>query len=164
MCKGMKLGAFVLIIASVLLGSSCALAQGQGKEHSEKRPGWQRGENKGWRGDVPPGIEKKAGWMPPGLSKDEQAEWEDGRPPGWSRGKKEGWKSADMPPVLQSIRLAPNDDSQETAPGRGSFDRHHFSTSIEEVLALVVWEAVKDEAIWETGQFFAFGKYDQVQR
>lgn len=100
MCKAMRFGAFVLIIASVLLASSLALAQGKEKGHSEGPPGWKKGEKKGWTSDVPPGIEKKGGWMPPGLSKEEQAEWEDGRPPGWSRGKKEGWKGAGMPPGL----------------------------------------------------------------
>ena len=118
MYKGMRFGAFVFIIASVLLGSSVAPAQGKGKGHSEKPPGWEMGEKKGWTSDVPPGIEKKGGWMPPGLSKDEQAEWKDGRPPGWSRGEKEGWEGADMPPGLakRSGQLPPG-LAKSTPPG-----------------------------------------------
>jgi hypothetical protein len=45
--------------------------------------------------------EKKApGWTPPGLSREERAEWKDGRPPGWSQGLKRGWKGKDCPPGL----------------------------------------------------------------
>ena len=120
MCKGMRFGAFVLIIASVLLASSFALTQGKGKGRGEEPPGWQKGEKKGWTNDdVPPGIEKKGGWMPPGLSKEEQAEWEDGRPPGWSRGKKEGWKVADdMPPgLVKKGGQLPRGLAKRTPPG-----------------------------------------------
>jgi len=114
MCKAMRLGAFVFIIALALLDSSLA----QGKGRSEKPPDWQRGDKEGWTGTVPPGIEKKGGWMPPGLSKDEQAEWKDGRPPGWSRGDKEGWKGADMPPGLaKKGGLLPPGLAKSTPPG-----------------------------------------------
>lgn len=99
MCRAMRCWVF-LAIASVLLAGSLALASGKAKGRGQKSPGWEKGEKKGWKGNVPPGIEKKGGWVPPGLSKKQQAEWEDGRPPGWSRGEKEGWKGADMPPGL----------------------------------------------------------------
>ena len=39
-------------------------------------------------------------WVPPGLAREEQAEWKDGRPPGWSRGAKRGWRGRDCPPGL----------------------------------------------------------------
>jgi len=39
-------------------------------------------------------------WVPPGLSKEERAEWKGGRPPGWSRGAKRGWGGRDCPPGL----------------------------------------------------------------
>lgn len=87
-------------IASILIAGSLALAEGKAKGRGDKPHGWEKGEKKGWEGDVPPGIEKKGGWLPPGLSKEEQSEWKNGRPPGWSHGEKEGWKGADMPPGL----------------------------------------------------------------
>ena len=92
---------FVLSLAtlSLLLTTTAALTeQGKAKGRHEGPPGWEKGEKKGWKGDLPPGIAKKGGWMPPGLSKEEHAEWKEGKPPGWSRGKKEGWKGSDVPP------------------------------------------------------------------
>ena len=99
--RWLKVWVVVLIAVSMVLTCTVVLAQGKGKGRGDEPPGWQKGEKKGWKGDVPhvpPGIEKKGGWMPPGLSKEEQAEWKDGRPPGWGRGEKDGWKGADMPP------------------------------------------------------------------
>lgn len=118
MCKGMRFGVLVLIIASVLLGSSLALAQGKRKGRSEGSPSWQEGGKKGWTGKVPPGIEKKDDWMPPGLSKEKRAEWKDGRPPGWSWGKKVGWEGADMPPGLaKKDSWLPPGLAKSTPPG-----------------------------------------------
>jgi hypothetical protein len=37
-------------------------------------------------------------WTPPGLSREEQAEWKNGRPPGWSHGQKKGWRGKSCPP------------------------------------------------------------------
>lgn len=99
MYRAMRWYSFVAIV-SIVLSCSLVLAEGKAKERGNKPPGWEKGEKKGWKSDVPPGIEKKGGWMPPGLSKEEQAEWKDGNPPGWSSGKKEGWKGADIPPGL----------------------------------------------------------------
>jgi hypothetical protein len=91
--------AISLATLSLLLTATPALTgQGKAKGRHEGPPGWEKGEKKGWKGDLPPGIEKKGGWMPPGLSKEEHAEWKEGKPPGWSRGKKEGWKGSDVPP------------------------------------------------------------------
>ena len=39
-------------------------------------------------------------WVPPGLAREDQAEWKDGRPPGWSQGAKRGWRGRDCPPGL----------------------------------------------------------------
>ena len=94
------LKAWVVVFIAVSMVLACTVVLAQGKGRSDEPLGWQKGEKKGWKGDVPPGIEKKSGWMPPGLSKEEQAEWKDGRPPGWSRGEKKGWKGADVPPGL----------------------------------------------------------------
>lgn len=84
------------VLVSVLLVSVAALIP-IGVASAKRPPGWDKGEKKGWTSDVPPGIEKKGGWMPPGLSKKEKAEWQDGHPPGWGRGRKLGW-SSDVPP------------------------------------------------------------------
>jgi len=98
--RWMKIWVVVLITVPIVLASTVVLPQGKGKGESNEPPGWQKGEKKGWESAVPSGIEKKDGWMPPGLSKEGRAEWKNGRPPGWSRGEKEGWKGADMPPGL----------------------------------------------------------------
>lgn len=84
MRKAIRCWVFV-VITSVLLGGPLAIAESEVKGESDKPPGWEKGEKKGWKGDVPSGIEKQGG----------------GIPPGWSRGKKEGWKGADMPFGLQ---------------------------------------------------------------
>ncbi len=100
MLRTRKFG-FVLSLAtlSLLLTATAALpAKGKDKGGEGTPPGWEKGEKKGWKGDLPPGIAKKGGWMPPGLSKEEQAEWKEGKPPGWSRGEKKGWKGSDVPP------------------------------------------------------------------
>src|SRR3989344_5142759 len=55
--------------------------------------GWSKGEKRGWTSNVPPGIEKKEGWMPPGLSEEEQREWKEYSPPGRNIGRKQGWTS-----------------------------------------------------------------------
>jgi len=108
----------VFIAVSMVLTCTVVLAQGKGKGRRDEPPGWQKGEKKGWEGDVPPGIEKKGGWMPPGLSKEEHAEWKNGRPPGWSRGEKEGWKGADMPPGLaKKGGELPSGLAKSTPPG-----------------------------------------------
>lgn len=108
----------VLITVSMVLACTVVVAQGKGKGRSDEPLGWQKGEKKGWKGGVPPGIEKKGGWMPPGLSKQKQAEWKNGRPPGWSRGEKEGWKGADMPPGLaKKGGKLPSGLAKNTPPG-----------------------------------------------
>lgn len=91
-----------LVVSMVVLASLTTVvsAEGKGKSSGKTPPGWAKGEKEGWTSNVPPGIEKKGGWVPPGLSKQEQVEWEGGCPPGWSRGKKEGWTS-DIPPGLE---------------------------------------------------------------
>jgi len=71
-------------IAFMLLAGSLALAEGKPTAKG-KSPGGQKGENKGWKGDVNPGNYGKSGQMPSG----------------WSRGDKEGWKGAGMPPGLE---------------------------------------------------------------
>jgi len=56
---------------------------------------------------------KEPGWVPPGLSQDEKAEWKGGRPPGWSQGVKRGWKGKDCPPGLaKKGRCHPREVSQ----------------------------------------------------
>lgn len=37
--------------------------------------GWQKGEKKGWEGNVPPGLEKKGDFIPPGLNKQAKHKW-----------------------------------------------------------------------------------------
>ena len=88
---------FLVAIGFVLLASSLALAQGKAYGRNGKPPGWGKGEKKGWQSDVPPGLEKKLGGMPPGLSQEGHGR---GNPPGWSRGEKEGWSGNDRPPAL----------------------------------------------------------------
>jgi len=68
--------------------------------YGKEPPGWNKGEKKGWTSDVPSGIEKKQGWMPPGLSEEEQDEWKGYLPPGWNIGRKKGWTS-NIPPGLE---------------------------------------------------------------
>ena len=100
MCKA-KRWCSLLVIASMLLAISPVFAKSnKAKGRSDQPPGWSKGKKKGWVSNVPPGIEKKGGWMPPGLSKEEKDKWKHGKPPGWTRGEKEGWKGADMPPGL----------------------------------------------------------------
>jgi len=100
MYKAIRCWVFV-VIASILLTGSLTMAEDKTKGGGDKLPGWEKREKKGWEGDVPPGIEKKGDWLPPGLSKGEQSGKKKSRPPGWSHGKKEGWKGADMLPGLQ---------------------------------------------------------------
>ncbi len=123
MGKLMRSWVFVAI-ATVLLAGSLAFAQGKAKGRGGTPPGWEKGEKKGWRGSVPPGIAKKGGWIPPGLSKQERGKWKDGRPPGWSRGKKKGWRGADMPPGLakKGGQLPPG-LAKKTPPGWKKWDR-----------------------------------------
>ncbi len=46
-------------------------------------------------------MAKKGGWIPPGLSKQDQEDWDAaGGPPGWSRGRKVGWRGGNLPPGL----------------------------------------------------------------
>jgi hypothetical protein len=51
------------------------------EKNTARPPGWDKGEKKGWDTDVPPGIEKKDDWLPPGLNKKGQAKPKDGTPP-----------------------------------------------------------------------------------
>ena len=74
--------ALVTIVTFLLVGS-VAFAQGKGKGTSDSPPGWSKGEKKGWKADVPPGLQKKGD-----------------KPPGWDKGKKKGWE-AGVPPGLQ---------------------------------------------------------------
>ena len=113
----------VLTTTSMLLITGKVVGQGKDKGRGEKPPGWSKGEKKGWTSDVPPGIEKKGGWFPPGLSKEEQAEWKDGRPPGWSRGEKQGWKGADVPPGLaKKVGHLPPGLAKSVPPGWGKWN------------------------------------------
>jgi hypothetical protein len=63
---------------SLLFLSSFALAKGKGKGGSSSSPhGWTKGKKTGWHDSVvPPGNDKQKGdsWIPPGLSKDKNAE------------------------------------------------------------------------------------------
>lgn len=39
-------------------------------DHEDHPPGWDKGKKEGWNGkDVPPGLDKKPGNMPPGQYK-----------------------------------------------------------------------------------------------
>jgi hypothetical protein len=59
MCKRISVfTAFFIVILSLFLVTSLALAKGKGRGGSNP-PGWDKGEKKGWNSDVPPGIEKK---------------------------------------------------------------------------------------------------------
>lgn len=110
--------AVVLTTPLILLVTGKVMPKSKGRGYGEAPSGWSKGEKKGWTSDVPPGIEKKGGWMPPGLSKDERAEWKGGQPPGWSRGEKEGWKGADMRPGLaKKIGQLPPGLAKTTPPG-----------------------------------------------
>lgn len=117
MCRVVRWCCLVTIVFILIVGS-LALAEGKAKGRGDKPSGWEKGEKKGWKGDVPPGIEKKGSWMPPGLSKEERAEWKNGKPPGWTRGDKEGWEGTDMPPGLSKKdgRLPPG-LAKSTPPG-----------------------------------------------
>ncbi|MBA7610341.1 hypothetical protein ES703_17549 [subsurface metagenome] len=97
MFKSMRWWVFISIVF-ISFTSLLILTESKAKGEDDKPPGWEKGEKEGWEGEIPPGIEKKGGWMPPGLSKEEQDEWKDGRPPGWSQGEKTGWKGANTPP------------------------------------------------------------------
>jgi hypothetical protein len=77
----------ILTTLSLVLTYTTAKAQGKGKGRSKESVERQK-------------KEKEYKWIPPDLSKDELAEWKDGKPPGWSRGKKKGWRGANMPPGL----------------------------------------------------------------
>src|SRR3989304_72002 len=98
--RRMKAWRVVVIIISMVVTCTVALAQGKDKGRGDEPLGWQKGEKKGWEGDALPKIEKKSYWIPPYLSKDEETEWKNGRPPGWSRGEKKGWNGANVPPGL----------------------------------------------------------------
>ncbi len=117
MYKAMRCWVFVAI-ASLFLAGSLALAQGKGKGRGGNPPGWEKGEKKGWQSDVPPGIEKKGGSMPPGLSEKEGREGKQGRPSGWSRGEKEGWGDSDIPPGLAEEKASKEGDEGEEARGK----------------------------------------------
>ncbi len=60
----------LVAIAAVFFAGSVATAQDEGKGRGGRPPGWAKGKKRGWKGDVPPGIQKKGG-----------------RPPGWAKGK-----------------------------------------------------------------------------
>ncbi len=87
MYKAMRCWVFVAI-ASLLLAGSLALAQGKGKGRGGKPPGWEKGEKKGWQGDLPPGIEKKDVWLPQGLTGKEEAKGKIDKAPGRGPGKR----------------------------------------------------------------------------
>jgi hypothetical protein len=72
---------FLLAVLLVLSVSSSSSAKKKGRGGAGKAPsfsrgeterpsGWNQGKKKGWNTDTPPGIEKKDGWLPPGLSKE----------------------------------------------------------------------------------------------
>ena len=49
----------IIILASIFLLSSPALAGGKGKNKS-RPPGWEQGEKTGWKGeDTPPGLDEE---------------------------------------------------------------------------------------------------------
>ncbi len=98
MCRGVRLGAVLLVLAFLSAGYSLGAAQDKGERGSGEPEGRQRKGEELKKSTLLHGAKKGVGWIPPGLSEEEQADWKDGRPPGWSRGGKEGWKDADMPP------------------------------------------------------------------
>ena len=105
-------------IAAILLAGSMVFAHDKSKGQGNKPPGWQKGEKKGWKSDVPPGIEKKGGSIPPGLSEKEGREGKQGRLSGWSRGEKEGWGDSDIPPGLAEEKASKEGDEGEEAKGK----------------------------------------------
>lgn len=105
-------------IASILLAGSMVFAQDKSNGRGNKPPGWQKGEKKGWKSDVPPGIEKKGDSIPPGLSEKEGREGKQGRLSGWSRGEKEGWGDSDIPPGLAEEKASKEGDEGEEAKGK----------------------------------------------
>jgi len=100
-------------IASILLAGSIVFAQDKSKRRGNKPPGWQKGEKKGWKSDVPPGIEKKGGSIPPGLSEKEGREGKQSRLSGWSRGEKEGWGDSDIPGLAEEKASKEGDEGEE---------------------------------------------------
>ena len=124
MCRGKQIALLVITLATVsmFLYGTAALAEGKGKgkgKGGNKEPdSLKKSEKKGLEDAVVPRIEKKGGWIPPWLSKEEQAEWKDGRPPGWSSGEKKGWKGAAMPPgQAKKSRRLPTSIAQSGPPG-----------------------------------------------
>jgi hypothetical protein len=112
----------LVVVVSVLLSGSLALAKNKTKKQDGKSPGWEEGEKKGRKDTTPPGIEKKEEHLPPGLEKKEQAKGKKDEPPGWSQGKKEGWKGADAPPGLEKkdAQLPPGLTKNPPAGKKGS--------------------------------------------
>ena len=50
----------LVVLLSLVLGTPLAIAKGKGQQHgSDRPPGWDKGEKKGWHSNVPPGQEKK---------------------------------------------------------------------------------------------------------
>lgn len=91
MRKAIALWVFVAM-ASILSPSSLVFAEGKGQGQSVKPPGWEKEKKKGWKGEVPPGIEKKGGEIPPGLSKEDEGEGKGGNLLDGAAARKKGGK------------------------------------------------------------------------
>lgn len=72
---------YLVLVFSMLLVGSSAIAKGKGNKGGGKSSGWNKG-----------GV-KVEGWLPKG--------WEEGKPAGWTKGEKKGWEGADEPPGLE---------------------------------------------------------------
>ncbi|MBU4311336.1 MAG: hypothetical protein KJ706_01295 [Candidatus Omnitrophica bacterium] len=89
---------FVIVAMLIFVVSSVtttAYAQAKGRGQKETPLGREKGEKKGWFSDVPSGLAKKEGWVPPGWSKGEKEGWKNSFPPGWekkSQKEQKDWK------------------------------------------------------------------------
>jgi len=84
MCRSRQKWLLIMIVFIFLLFSTNRVLWAQGKGDIKIPSGWEKGEKRGWEGNVPPGIEKKGNWLPPGLNK--------GKPEKWDKGKRETWE------------------------------------------------------------------------
>jgi len=122
---------------SLLLVSSFAFAQGKGKgRRGGKPPGWEKGEKKGWQTDVPPGIEKKGGWMPPGLSKEKQCQEEgaSSKLQKRNRSKKKGWEteSKETEEKMEEVKEGLEETTEKQVKEKMHYRERHRKTVIKE--------------------------------
>jgi len=96
-----KVPFILLILAFVLAPLEWSWAKSKGKglgpskgKHKtavgkpDSPPGWSK-NRAGWYNDLPHGLAKKEGWLPPGWNKGEKEGWKDQYPPGWDKWSKE---------------------------------------------------------------------------